>query len=103
MSLPHPCLDTSGVPINTQGVGLCRFGDRWHLCGEHTTAGPLGNTAQAGVHLYASSDLIRWTDRGLVLAVSDTPGRPIERGCIRDAGEGGLRNCDEEIRDVIPT
>lgn len=82
MSLPHPHLDTSGVPINAHGGGLCRFGDLWHLYGEHKIAGPLGNTAQVGVHLYTSPDLVHWTDRGIVLAVSDTPGHPIERGCI---------------------
>lgn len=82
LSYCHPDVDLSGQRINAHGAGLHRFGPLYYLVGEHKIAGPLGNTAQVGVRLYTSPDLIRWNDRGVVLPVSDEPGHPLERGCI---------------------
>jgi len=38
--------------------------------------------AQVGVHVYSSTNLYDWTDRGIALAVSDDPKNDITKGCI---------------------
>jgi hypothetical protein len=78
----EPWLDDNGVPINAHGGGVLHFGTRWYWFGEHKVAGQLGNTAQVGVHVYSSSDLIHWRDEGIALTVSDDPGSLIARGSI---------------------
>ena len=76
-------LDDKGVPINAHGGGILFFKDTWYWYGEHRVAGPLGNTAQVGVHVYASKDLSHWKDEGIALKVieNDTL-HDLSRGCI---------------------
>jgi hypothetical protein len=75
-------LDNNGVHINAHGGGvLFHEGSYWWF-GEHKVAGRRGNTAQVGVHCYASKDLYNWSDEGIALAVSQEQGHEIERGCI---------------------
>jgi len=75
-------LDDHGVAINAHGGGLLFDGGVYYWFGEHKVAGPAGNRAQVGVHVYSSHDLYHWSDRGIALAVSDDPASEIARGCI---------------------
>ena len=75
-------LDQNGVPINAHGGGVLFHEGVYYWFGEHKVAGPTGNTAQVGVHVYSSRDLYNWRDEGIALAVSDDPQSPIARGCI---------------------
>ena len=75
-------LDERGYPINAHGGGVIRDGDAWYWFGEHKIYGQRGNKAHVGVHCYSSRDLARWTDKGIVLAVSDVLGHDLEDGCI---------------------
>jgi hypothetical protein len=75
-------LDSKHVPINAHGGGIIYFNKKYYWFGEHKTAGPLGNTAQVGVHCYSSKDLYNWNDEGIALAVTDDTQSEITRGCI---------------------
>lgn len=74
--------DTNGVPINAHGGGVLWHEGTYYWYGEHKIAGEAGNRAHVGVHVYASRDLLAWTDAGIALAVSDDPASEIVRGCI---------------------
>jgi beta-xylosidase len=74
--------DTDGVHINAHGGGVTFHDGVYYWFGEHKVAGEIGNTAQVGVGCYSSTDLHRWTNRGIALAVSDDPQSPIVRGCV---------------------
>ena len=74
--------DDRGVHINAHGGGLLLHEGVYYWFGEHKVAGRRGNSAQVGVHCYASDDLRTWTDRGIALAVSEDPESPIRRGCV---------------------
>jgi hypothetical protein len=74
--------DDRGVHINAHGGGLLRHDGAYYWFGEHKVEGRRGNTAQVGVHCYASEDLQSWTDRGVALAVSEDPDSPIVRGSV---------------------
>lgn len=75
-------LDQSGAPINAHGAGMLHHAGRYYWFGEHKVAGELGNTAQVGVRVYSSEDLMAWRDEGVALAVSADPASEIHRGCI---------------------
>lgn len=75
-------LDNKGVHINAHGGGICRYKGVYYWFGEHKVEGTKGNSAQVGVHVYASKDLYNWKDMGIALEVSDDPQSPIARGCI---------------------
>lgn len=78
--------DTNGVPINAHGGGVLFYQDMYYWYGEHKIAGPIGNTAQVGVHCYTSQNLVDWDDADIVLAVAeDDEGNQeseIAKGCI---------------------
>ncbi len=74
--------DNNGVHINAHGGGILLHAGVYYWHGEHKTEGDAGNRANVGVHVYSSTDLVRWTDRGIALHVVDTPGHDIERGCV---------------------
>lgn len=73
--------DTDGRHINAHGGGIIKQGDTYYWYGEHRGDGTPGS-GQEGVTCYTSPDLHTWTDHGIVLAVSDEPGHPLERGGI---------------------
>lgn len=75
-------LDTGGVDINAHGGGMLLYGGVYNWFGEHKVAGELGNSAQVGVGVYTSRDLRRWENGGIALAVAETAGHDIQRGCI---------------------
>lgn len=74
--------DDRGRSINAHGGGILKHGGHFWWFGEHKTAGEGGNRANVGVHCYSSTDLMRWRDEGIALAVSDDPTSDIARGCI---------------------
>ncbi|MBT3193210.1 MAG: hypothetical protein HN341_11705, partial [Verrucomicrobia bacterium] len=74
--------DDRGVHINAHGGGVMLHGGTYYWFGEHKIAGSAGNSAEVGVHVYASEDLYNWRDEGIALKVSDDPKHDIARGCI---------------------
>ena len=75
----QPWPDTGGNLINAHGGGVLFHEETYYWFGEHKGE---GDTAEVGVHVYSSTDLYNWTDRGIALAVSDDPDSEIVRGCI---------------------
>ncbi len=74
--------DNNGKHINAHGGGIIKYGDKYYWYGENR---PMrGFTTEVGVEVYSSTDLMNWTDEGVALAVSETPGSDIERGCIME-------------------
>ena len=63
--------DTAGHVINAHGGGVMFDKGVYWWYGEHKVYGEAGNRAHVGVHVYSSTDLERWTDRGIALRVVD--------------------------------
>lgn len=75
--------DTKGVHINAHGGGMLFHDNTYYWYGQHMVEGEAGNSAQVGVHLYASTDLYNWEDRGIALEVNtEELSSDIARGCI---------------------
>jgi hypothetical protein len=75
--------DNKGVHINAHGGGILYHNGIYYWYGEHKIEGSIGNTAQAGVHVYSSRDLFNWMDEGIALAViDDDTTSEITKGCI---------------------
>ena len=74
--------DTAGHVINAHGGGVLFDDGVYWWYGEHKVYGRAGNRAHVGVHVYSSSDLVNWDDRGIALAVSEDPQSDIADGCI---------------------
>ena len=75
-------LDTNGKPINAHGAGILYYNNLFYWFGEHKIAGPIGNKAMVGVHVYSSKDLYNWEDRGIALSVIDDSTSDIAKGCV---------------------
>ena len=63
--------DTAGHVINAHGCGVMFDKGVYWWYGEHKVYGRQGNRAHVGVHVYSSTDLLNWDDRGVALAVAD--------------------------------
>ena len=75
--------DEKGVHINAHGGGILRHNGRWWWYGEHKVRGAIGNTAQVGVRVYSSGNLVDWRDEGVALRVEpEGSGSDLEKGCI---------------------
>ena len=74
--------DNNGVHINAHGGGILLDQGIYYWFGEHKVAGPAGNRAEVGVHVYSSKDLYHWKDEGIALAVSTDRASEITRGCV---------------------
>ncbi|RYD18188.1 MAG: beta-glucanase, partial [Verrucomicrobiaceae bacterium] len=74
--------DTNGTPINAHGGGILLHEGTYWWFGEHKIAGEAGNRSHVGVHVYASENLIDWRDKGIALAMEDSPGSEIPPGCV---------------------
>ncbi|RZK40060.1 MAG: beta-glucanase [Pedobacter sp.] len=74
--------DNNGKHINAHGGGITEVNGVYYWYGEHKVAGPIGNTAQVGVHCYSSKDLYNWKDEGIVLTVAEDSKSDIARGSI---------------------
>lgn len=72
-----------GKHINAHGGNILYHKGTYYWYGEARTA--TGKPySSLGVSLYTSRDMQNWTNRGLVLPVSDEPGSDIEGGCIME-------------------
>lgn len=72
--------DVAGAPINAHGGGILEHEGTYYWFGEHKA--DTTSAAMIGVTCYSSKDLLRWTNHGVALAVTDNKGDDIERGCI---------------------
>lgn len=72
--------DTAGRVINAHGGGVLHHGGKYYWFGEHRPAS--GFVTEVGVNCYSSADLCHWTYEGVALALSDSLGSDLERGCI---------------------
>lgn len=75
-------LDTNHKPINAHGGNVIYIDGRYYWYGENRPY--RGFTTTVGIEVYSSTDLLEWKDEGVALAVSQTPGHDIERGCIME-------------------
>lgn len=73
--------DDSGVHINAHGGGFLFYGGVYYWFGEHKEPGR-SNRAEAGVHVYASSDLYNWEDKGIAFAVVEDTTSLIRKGTV---------------------
>lgn len=73
--------DNNGNHINAHGGSILHHDQVWYWYGEHKIGGWDGRLAFVGVHVYSSTDLGHWIDRGIALPVNDIPGHPVCRGC----------------------
>jgi beta-xylosidase len=74
--------DTDGRIINAHGGGILAHNGTFYWFGEHKSDHT--NSALEGVTCYSSTDLYNWTYRGIALAVTDSVGAPLERGCVME-------------------
>ncbi|HSI08546.1 MAG TPA: glycoside hydrolase family 43 protein [Rariglobus sp.] len=74
--------DTGGHPINAHGAGFLHHEGITYWYGEHKIDGEAGNAAHVGVRVYASRDLLNWSNEGVALAVSKDPTHELTAGCI---------------------
>lgn len=72
--------DTDGHHINVHGGGIIEHNGTYYWYGEHRGDGTPGS-GQLGVGMYSSADLKNWTNRGIVLPVTDNPDDLLQRGC----------------------
>ena len=75
--------DNNGVHINAHGGGILYYENKYYWYGEHKIEGKIGNTTQIGVHVYSSTDLYNWVDKGIALEVIENDSTSdITKGCI---------------------
>lgn len=74
--------DDKGEHINAHGGGVIYHEGTYYWYGENRPA--RGFTTEVGVGVYSSKDLMNWKNEGVALAVSETKGYVIERGCIME-------------------
>ena len=72
--------DNNGVHINAHGGNIMLYKGTYYWYGENRSDN--GPVSSMGVSCYTSKNLKDWTDRGLVMPVSDVKGSDIEAGCI---------------------
>jgi hypothetical protein len=76
-------LDAEGTHINAHGFCIVEYAGKYYWYGSHKIAGRTESEKnEAGVRCYVSTDLLNWTNAGLVLSKS-TPGMHPE---VADAG-----------------
>lgn len=78
----QPWTDVQGELINAHGGGILLHEGVYYWYGENRP--DRGFTTEVGIEVYTSTDLLRWTDAGVALAVSEQEGSDIERGCIME-------------------
>lgn len=72
--------DNNGKHINAHGGNVIFYKGTYYWYGESRSDN--GPVSSMGVSCYTSKNLRDWTDKGIVLPVSDEPGSDIEAGCI---------------------
>lgn len=79
----QPWLDTGGTHINAHGYCVLRHEGKYYWYGSHKIAGKTESEKnEAGVRCYLSSDLVNWTNSGLVFSVTSDGQHPE----VADAG-----------------
>ena len=79
----QPWLDTDGAHINAHGFCILNYEGKFYWYGSHKIAGRTESEKnEAGVRCYVSTDLVNWTNAGLVLSKA-APGMNPE---VADAG-----------------
>ncbi len=73
--------DSAGKHINAHGGNIIRYKGIYYWYGESRSADGKPYSS-LGVSCYTSKDLTNWTNRGLVLPVSNEADSDIEGGCI---------------------
>jgi len=73
-------VDTDGNRINCHGGNIIVVDSTYYWYGEHRPG--FEADRQLGVNCYSSRDLRNWRHEGIVLATTDEPGSPLERGGI---------------------
>jgi beta-xylosidase len=78
-------LDAAGKPINAHGGCVIFHQGLYYWYGTHKIEGLSEKThADGGVHAYASRDLVRWHDQGIVLPIDQAETRDLTPGCNFD-------------------
>ena len=78
-------LDAAQQPINAHGGAVLFHDGVYYWYGTHKIEGLAEAThADGGVHAYASRDLVRWQDQGLVLPIDGDPHEDLTPGCNFD-------------------
>lgn len=73
----QPWLDTDGTHINAHGNNVLTHDGKYYWYGSHKIAGKTESEKnEAGVRCYVSSDLLNWTNSGLVLSVTSAGQHP---------------------------
>lgn len=72
--------DTNGKHINAHGGGMLFHKDVYYWFGEHKEVN--SNAALVGVSCYSSNDFYNWKNEGVALAVIDSAGFDLEKGCV---------------------
>jgi hypothetical protein len=75
-------LDTKGVHINAHGGGVLYFQGKYYWYGEFKSENT--SSALVGITCYSSTDLLNWTNEGVVLPVSNDEKSDITKGCIME-------------------
>lgn len=78
-------LDNKGNHINAHGGGVLFHNGIYYWYGEHKIKGKSeANFADGGIQCYTSTDLINWTDTGIVLGVdyNNTNNYDLTYGCL---------------------
>lgn len=76
--------DNKGKPINAHGGGILFYHGVYYWYGEHKIDGKSeADLADGGIHCYSSTDLMNWTDAGIVLGVDyNNAAVDLQYGCI---------------------
>ncbi len=74
--------DNKGVHINAHGGGLLYFQGKYYWYGEFKSENT--SSALVGITCYSSTDLLNWTNEGVVLPVSNDEQSDIAKGCIME-------------------
>jgi hypothetical protein len=78
-----PWLDTEGTHINAHGNNVLEHAGKYYWYGSHKIAGKTESEKnEAGVRCYVSTDLLNWTNSGLVFSVTSEGQHPE----VADAG-----------------
>jgi len=65
--------DNKGLAINAHGGGILHYNGVYYWYGEHKLPNKSeADMADGGIHCYTSTDLMNWTDAGVVLGVDYT-------------------------------
>ena len=74
--------DNKGVHINAHGGGILYFQGKYYWYGEYKSEHT--SSAMVGITCYSSTDLLNWTNEGVVLPVSNDEQSDIVKGCVME-------------------